>query len=229
MPSNLLVLALLAGFCFIHSCDRFRFRAQLLDGYRLLLHCSLAGAGILATSRLLVCGAKLIPLFWTLTPYWKEVADVPYLGTFLLCLPVSFAAAWIWNCFVDSERQRENEINEHGDYLMGLMQAAVNGDRMVSITFDSRKWYAGYIIEAPNLKPSEKYFTILPIISGYRDKDTLEATRTLRYDDVYSRPEVNPSDFVIILPLAPVRTASLFDPDVYEDHFAVPNRKQVTA
>jgi len=148
---------------------------------------------------------------------------------FLLCLPVSFAAAWIWNCFVDSERQRENEINEHGDYLMGLMQAAVNGDRMVSITFDSRKWYAGYIIEAPNLKPSEKYFTILPIISGYRDKDTLEATRTLRYDDVYSRPEVNPSDFVIILPLAPVRTKSLFDPDVYEDHFAVPNRKQVTA
>lgn len=220
MPSNLLVLALLAGFCFIHYCDRFRFRAQLIDGYRLLLHCSLAGAAILAVSRSLICAAKLSPVFWKLRPLWNEVADVPYLGTFLLCIPISLIAAQVWNLFVDSQKQREREVREHGDALMVLMQAAVNGERMVSITFESRKWYAGYITEAPNLKLSEKYFTMLPILSGYRDKDTLQAKRTLRYDDVYLRSGVDPAEFVIVLPLASVRTANLFDPDVYEDHFA---------
>ena len=37
MPNNLLLVPLLAGFWFLHRCHYFRFRAQTLDGYRLLI------------------------------------------------------------------------------------------------------------------------------------------------------------------------------------------------
>jgi hypothetical protein len=128
--------------------------------------------------------------------------------------------ARIWNLFVDAEECRQREVSKNGDSLMQLMQEAVIKNRMVSITFESRKWYAGYLTESPNLKPSEKYFRLLPILSGYRDKDTLTATRTLSYLDAYERADVNAEDFVITLPLGSVMTANLFDPEVYEDHFA---------
>lgn len=103
------------------------------------------------------------------------------------------------------------------------MQNALKEDRMVSITFENRKWYAGYIAEAPNLKPNEKYFKLLTILSGYRHKDTLIAIRTLSYANIDSIG-ASPKDFVITLPLDSVRTANLFDPAIYEDNFAGPSQ-----
>ncbi|MDP9055343.1 MAG: hypothetical protein M3N93_13750 [Acidobacteriota bacterium] len=220
MPGNLLILALLAGFCFVHRCYSFKFRAQLLDGYRLLLYCSLAGAAALLISRSLVLLLKLFPVFWQVRPLWDRFAAVPWLGTFCLCIPVALVCAEAWNLFVDPEDCRQKEVIANGDSLMQLMQRAANEERMLSITFDSRKWYAGYLVEAPNLKPSERYFKLLPILSGYRDKDTLVARRTLSYVNIDRIPGINPADFAITLPIASVRTANLFDPAVYEDHFA---------
>jgi hypothetical protein len=224
VPGNLLVLALIAGFCFIHSCYRFKFRAQMLDGYRLLFHCSVAGAIILAVSRALVCFFRLFSLFWKYRPLWNSYGDIPYLGTFVLCIPVGIGSAKVWNLFVSRDQGRESAVETDGDSLMSLMQKALNGGRMLSITLESRKWYAGYLVDAPDLRPSEKYFSLLPVLSGYRDKDTLEARRTLRYDQVYEKiaegDGISPEDFVITLPLASVRTANLFDLAVYEDHFS---------
>jgi hypothetical protein len=222
VPSNLLVLALLAGFCFVHKCDHYKFRAQMLDGYRLLFHCSVAGAAILMVARLLVCAAKIAPWFWTLKPLWNQVVDIPYFGTFALCLPLSYAGALVWNRFSkkDAETQRQEAVRVYGNAFTVLLQEAINQERMVSITLETRKWYAGYVAESPSLRPTETYFSILPILSGYRDKDTLEAKRSIAYDELYGAENVNPADFVVTLPIASVRTASLFDPDVYHDHFS---------
>jgi hypothetical protein len=142
----------------------------------------------------------------------------------MLCIPVGIFSAKVWNLFVTRERGLESAVETDGDSLMWLMQKALKEGRMLSITLESRKWYAGYLVDAPDLRPSEKYFSLLPILSGYRDKDTLEARRTLRYDVVYEKiaedAGISAEDFVITLPLASVRTANLFDLAVYQDHFA---------
>ncbi|MBC7925181.1 MAG: hypothetical protein H7039_05945 [Bryobacteraceae bacterium] len=220
MPSNLLVVALLAGFCFVHQCHVFRFRAQLLDGYRLLLYCSVAGMVLLGLSRSLICAAKLYRFYWAIRPAWTEFADIPYLGTSIGSVVLALIIPACWNRFVDAEVCRRNEVEKRGDFLLALLQRAVREQRMLSLTLDNRKWYAGYVTEAPNLKPSEKYFKILPMLSGYRDKDSLEVRRTLSYDTVATMPGVDPTGFVITLPLADVKMANLFDPVVYKDHFA---------
>ena len=191
MPSNLLILALLAGFVLVHRSHVFRFRAQLLDGYRLLFYCSIAGTVLLGVSRVLVCFAKLFPVFWYIRPAWGQFAGVPYLGTFIGSLVLGILVPEVWNRFVDAEECHHKEVMQ-GDALLGLLQQAVDEERMVSISFENRKWYAGYVAEAPNLKPTEKYFKLLPVLSGYRDKDTLAARRTLSYEALLLSEIVSP-------------------------------------
>ena len=78
-----------------------------------------------------------------------------------------------------------------------LLHEAEQQDRPISITLENRKWYVGYVAESPNLSPEEIYFRLLPVISGYRDKDTLETFRTVLYEEVYQDPECDSQDFVM--------------------------------
>ena len=68
------------------------------------------------------------------------------------------------------------------------------------------------------LNPADRYFRLLPLVSGYRDKDTLGAVRTTFYE--YVLKLANSGDLVMTLPIADVQSANLFDPDVYEEHFS---------
>ncbi len=219
MPANLLVLALLSGYLFISFCHKFRFRAQMLDGYRLLFHSSFAGALLLGLARAIVCLLKLTPQFWQFRPFLTQFSDLPYLGTFVLSVVLSVAGAWGWNRFLNPDLERAKTIREHGDSLSLLMLEAANTDTMIAITLENRKWYAGYVFESPNLKPTEKFFSLVPILSGYRDKDSLAVRQMIDYSDKFSDGMI-PDDFVVIIPLQSVRAANRFDPDFYEEYFS---------
>lgn len=119
---------------------------------------------------------------------------------------------------IEGAKDIQMESDKRADALTRLLHVAERKRRLVSVTLDSRKRYVGFVAETPNLNPEEKYFRILPILSGFRDKDTLETVRTVFYDEVTQA--ANSSDFVITLPIADVKTANLFDPDSYERHFA---------
>jgi hypothetical protein len=118
------------------------------------------------------------------------------------------------------EMARHSEILAHGNSLTRLLHQADQQTELVSVTLMNSKWYVGFVAEAVNLDPQEAYFRLLPIISGYRTRDTLEPTRTVYYPSVYERPGIDSGDFVITLPVRDVLIASLFDARVYEDHFS---------
>jgi Family of unknown function (DUF6338) len=251
MPTNLLILPLLAGFCFVHFCLRFRFRAQRQDGYRLLLESGVAGAAFLAISRIGIAVAKLSGVGMRTKALWESFTPIPYLGTAVGSVCVAVLAAWafnyrvtsgfrdffrrLWRCqrkmrFVlrvfrrvqlrNLEKARNYEIVTHGSSLTRLLHYADRQTELVSVTLANGKWYVGFVAEAINLDPQEAYFRILPIISGYRRRETLEPTRTVYYPTVYEKPEIDSGDFVITIPIREVLIASLFDARVYEDHFA---------
>ena len=192
----------------------------MLDGYRLLLYSSVAGSVLLLIARALTTAMRITSPGRPLAEGFHSFAPIPYLGTGVAALLLGWALSYFLNWFFDAEKARAREIVTHGNSLLQLFHHADVEERMVSITLDNRKWYAGYIAEGPNLEPSERYFKILPIISGYRDKDTLRLIRTVSYEDVFSKPNVDPREFVITLPLGDVKVANLFDPVVYHDHFA---------
>ena len=220
MPWNLLLLPLLGGFLFLHLTHFFRFAAQRLDGYRLLLYSAICGTVLVILARILVVVfSRTAPAVWA-APRWNAFAPFQYSETSVWALLLGPSLALLVNLFIDPIKAKDIEIRRHGTSLTKLLHQAERGHRLVSLTMATLKWYVGFVAESPNLAPQEEYFRILPIISGYRDKDTLRTHRTVFYEDVLADPSVDSNDFVLTLPLRDIKMAGLFDENVYDVYFA---------
>lgn len=80
------------------------------------------------------------------------------------------------------------------------------------LSLDSRKVYVGVINSLGEINESsglDKEISLIPIMSGYRDKDTLEVSFTTYY-------EVIDTDLDIVIRQDQIFTASWFDFDVYK-------------
>lgn len=219
MPANLLLLPLLGGYWFVHFCYYFRFRAQRLDGYWLLLESAIAGVAFAALSRLIVGGLKLIPWGFHLAATWGRFSPFPYSGSALGALALGCLFPWLVNWIWNEQRSKNKLLERHPNALFRLLHDSASKTRPIALTLDTRKWYMGYVRESPNLDPQEQYFTLIPVLSGYRDSDTLAVETTVMYDPVSDEGK-NKNDFAITIPLASVKSAHYFDKDVYERSFA---------
>jgi hypothetical protein len=262
MPNNLLIVPLLAGYIFLHWSLRFRYRAQWLDGYRLLIESAVAGACLLLVARLLVVGLDLLVhlAFPGLARIVRNpLPEIPYFGTatvsFLLAIVVPPflnrlpQGAWKlrmarslrrhWSspgtmarrvALVLRRNQQRNRATAidlevaHGNALIRLLHEASASSALVAITLSNRKWYVGYVAEAMNLEPQETFFSLLPLISGHRDKDTLITQGLFTYRDVYEATDKYL--LVIRLRLEDVQDARYFDERVYETYFRGPRMIQ---
>ena len=222
MPYNLLLLPLLGGYLFFHITHYFRFSAQRLDGYRLLLQTAIAGTCLAAIARVLTLLLDIAFGNNFVDHAWAVFSPFAFSGTSALSLLLGPGIALIWNRFVDTEEAKEIEIRKHGSSLTKLLYRAQKENLLVSITLDSRKWYVGWVAESPNLDPQELYFRLLPFTSGYRDSKNLEAIRTNFYEDVLGHESMNLNDLYITLPLKDVKSANLFNENLYDEYFAGP-------
>jgi hypothetical protein len=229
MPYNLLLLPLLGGFLFIHLAHYFRFGAQRLDGYRLLLQSAIAGTCLAGIARIIVELLGVATFGLSALTVWYKFFPFPYSAESSLSLVLGPVIAGLVNLFIDTETAMSKEIKRHGNALIRLLHLAAEESLLISVTLDNRKWYVGWVTESPNLDPQELYFRLLPFTSGYRDKDTLETLRTVFYQNVLEDESLDPDRFFITLPLKDIKTANLFDPDVYNQYFAEPDKPPATS
>lgn len=261
MPANIFLIPLLAGYLFVHISNRFRFRAQSLDGYRLLIESATAGVVLLGAARLLTLllgvAAPGLYRFW----HDRIVPDpnLAYLGTAILSFflgisapliynrlprlglcsravrailvarmawPLRRGVRWIRRAYIENRRAAlDSEIRLHGNGVTRLLHDAATFGTLILVTLSSRKWYVGYVAEAVNLEPKESCFRLLPVISGYRDKDDLRLNRQVYYRPVYEAIRAKNGSiesFIVTLGLKDVQDAREFDEGIYEDHFSKP-------
>ena len=255
MPTNLLLLPLLGGFWLVHFCYFFRFRAQRLDGYRLLLESAFSGL-------LLSVPARLITYYWpryfeagrNVRTWWGHLwRDAPLSGTATVSLLLGFVGPFLinwlhavylqvpgkepWrfysavkdpgkavNEFLKPAREKALDlaIERSGNYLHQLLHKAVLKNIPVLITLTSRKVYVGYLTESPNLKPENQHLALLPVLSGYRDQDSLKIVLDLVYPNPASLEGeyLDPEDLLLMtVPLSEVKSASFYHRD-QQDRFS---------
>jgi hypothetical protein len=222
MPEGLLLLPLLGGFAFLHLAHLFRFKAQRWDGYRLVLASACVGVILLLLGRCMVLLFGLIPKVgpWA-GDVWHYIVPFAHSDTcaWAFVLGPGLAMLGVNRMYgIEEAKNKQIEEDKRADAFTRLLHVGARDNRLISVTLESRKWYVGFVAEAPNLNPEEKYFRLLPMMSGYRNKDTLETFRTVFYQDVLEA--VDSSDFVITMAIVDVKTANFFDPDVYDAHFA---------
>ncbi len=219
MPYNLLLFPLLGGFLFLHLNNFFRFHAQRVDGYRLLVESAIAGTVLGVFARLVVHWTGCMDIGIWAGEKWPKLFPWEHADTAAWAVLLGPILALAINVVVDRETAKRWEVHRHGNTLTRFLYCADQEGDLISISLLNRKWYVGLVAEAPNLSPHELYFRILPLMSGYRDKDTLEAVPTTFYSDALNDPARDSEDFVVTIPLKDVQTANLFDIDFYQKYF----------
>jgi hypothetical protein len=219
MPYNLLLMPLLGGYCLLHIFNYTRFRAQRLDGYRLLLESACAGLLLVSVSRLAIETLNRHPYTTWLKSWWGGFSPFPYSGTAAGALILGLSVPWVANYFCSYKWAKNKILKQHGNALFKLLHRSVTQRKPVAITLDSGKYYMGYIAESPNLDPQEQYCSMIPLISGYRENDTQIVHMTSSYEAVYMNKQLgfDKNDFAITLPLSSIKTAHLFDQSAWRE------------
>lgn len=243
----LLAFILVIGFLFTHNYPPARYRQQRSNGWDSYFHVAQWGLLFSAFGLLLLllfvlllnflCFLLSIP---ALSP-WLDY-QIPYLGTWLVHYEIhAVSVAWIlalllgglaaYAVALHKKEQLENNDNEHmeaycevakSDGLEELFYDAMVKGLMVLITLKSRKAYVGFVQKPRFMHSDTENVVIIPMISGYRDKDSLSFIARHSYIDYYQKHDITATsepltidDFRTVMPRAEIESVSLFDADTF--------------
>ncbi|GIU45773.1 hypothetical protein [Shewanella algidipiscicola] len=157
----------------------------------------------------------------------QEYLNAKLLAGSAFALPIAFAIAWIENYFRDDDKSRKYINDVKSPALEKFLFECGETVSSVLITLASRKVYVGLVHEIPIEAGEVEHFTILPMLSGYRDKDRLTVKFTTNYfvhyenqlDDAGDpRDEgVCLDDFIEVIPVSEMVHIGRFDIDTYKN------------
>jgi hypothetical protein len=236
----LLLLPLVAGYFFCRQCNLTRYLVSREEGHRLYFRAALYGFVLFLLVLMLRQWLEAhFPTFKLLEgkfralllPYLKD-ADKSYtfdisvaaVGSVIVALPI----AKLVNVLYWRGRALANAI-KHDDFEQ-LLNDAVARTIPVAVTMLSRKVYVGFVTQTFDPGHDRKWIKLLPLVSGYRDKDNLRIEFVTNYRDAYGSVDptnpgaalpaplghLAPKDFGVVLPLGRIESANLFDLVAYK-------------
>jgi hypothetical protein len=226
MPESLFLLVpLLAGYWFLHGCHLFQFRAQRLEGYRLLFDSLLIGSLFAFEGRVVSYSiVAFIPYGSEAQHKWFSIAppdELPYSGTALIALGLAFLALTIVNNVVTEEEAYIKTAVRYGDEMLRLFIQAASQQDPVILTLENRKVYVGYVVISPSFRPKDSYVSILPVVTGYRDPQDLRVNLTVDYISLWEKDEILKRKFETVIPIDSIRAAHIFDATLSQGDFAM--------
>jgi hypothetical protein len=226
MPFNLLLLPLLGGFILISQCNRWKYNSLRLDGYRLLIHASIAGVFLygLATVLVYLLGKPLSGI----DVLWHQIVPLKDSGKSALALLLGFVGWGFLNLIFKAEPENDRAAQAKGDPLELLLRKALREIRPILLTVKNGKIYLGLVTHNSSTAVQVESVKILPFRSGYRDPATRRLVFTTDYTTIYEKilekddlvAHVNTDDFEIVIPYREIESANLFDPEIYKTFFA---------
>jgi hypothetical protein len=243
VPWNVLLLPLLAGYLYCTECDKVRFKYRQVDGYRLLLASALYGFLflVLATVAVVVVGLLAIRIAWLreTTLFWISHNPYPHLGKSGASLILSYFVTKALNrFFLDEDHEQYKVLVDENAAFELLLQRAVAGTHPLLLSLKNQKAYV--VLSLDSVRIDRKYLSVLPLWSGYRNKDTQEVTFTVNYSKVYQQlvekrknglepPDRIEDSFELVVPADLVASATLFDMHLYSEHFSAEDESSAPA
>ena len=212
-----LLVPALGGYWFLVHTHFTRFSAHRQSGYHLVFRSGAAGGVLVVLAHTVVlCVDRMLP---SVGEFWKQLVPFEYSGTFLLCALLGMALPPICNKFYNKERAASQASVEAGDLVELLMAESIRHHKLIEISLKSNKVYIGYALDVEAPVHGESDVAVIPLWSGYRNKDTCELTITTHYIPMIKRRyREAPSalgDFRVVIPKSEIGSARLFDVDMY--------------
>jgi hypothetical protein len=220
-PINLLLFPILGGYYILIKSELFRYRQQRLEPQKLIFNSFLSGIILMMLALVFTALVSWVaPSFvdWARTLYPLKAE---YFGTCVLAFLIGVGFTEVSNLFVKKDKYISRAINKIGNEFERLCESCYRNTDMIQLSLKNDKCYVGWVKSLP-IPSSSSHITILPVYSGYRNKENKRLQFTTQYLDVYAT-YVREGDVLDIRDLAAlvikideIVSANKFDPDMYE-------------
>ncbi|WP_337234222.1 hypothetical protein [Proteus terrae] len=159
--------------------------------------------------------------------YYLKLADIKFALFGVVSILLSWVAGKLVKFYINSNNNRRIEALVkvvHNDPFESLLIEAEVRRFPVIITLDSRKVYVG-MVSCPQFEHGKiEFIEILPLLSGYRDKDELTVIITTNYKKHYIESgiinglgdsQLTLDDFRTLIPKNDIEGISFFDTTTY--------------
>ena len=215
MSLGLLLIPTLGGYWLITHWNYTRFRVVRDSGYQFLFKSAFAGAMLFALAYL--CIALLNHyLPWTETQ-WASYMPVEYSDAAVLSVLLGILLPQAANWFYPAQKATEVAAERDGNLIELLIARSISEGRIIELSLRSGKSYIGFGHRNEVEDYEDADISLVPLASGYRDKDTQELRITTNYARVILESgTMDFSDFRIVIPMSEIVSARLFDWEVYQ-------------
>lgn len=232
----LAVLSVIGYVLLKHCCHRTSFRWDALEWQQNIFESTSLGLALFGACRLL---SPVVEWAQTRVGLRLEVVGsfldarlaFPFVGSIVASFLLGLVLAGLANLRWPRDRAHALATVHHGGSLRALLLDAHLSQRAVMLTLASRKVYVGWVFVPPPLRKLA-HVVLFPTLSGYRSTDNLAITWTTDYSPAYldlmARSQkgealrTEPGHFQLVIPLESVTSATYFDKELYDRHFALP-------
>lgn len=191
---------------------------------------------------LLVDGALLVMICYASAEFWIYIIKFIYPESagfmpsnfvrnyFTKKLPYNFRVYEVMVCIfsflhlANSRKPRKDWVRQFRkqDSIYNMIFNATDNSKLLRVTLKSRKVYIGVVEHERFTSSNLDQITLIPFLSGHRDKDTLQMYIDHNYYNVYEENEMaddmsSLSLFQVVIRMDEVESLSLFDIGYYKD------------
>ena len=189
------------------------------EGYHLLFESAGVGALVFGFSHLLVL--LMHCLFPMTEEIWQNAFPYPFSDTVALGALFSYLIPCVGNRICNEEESADIAAEDKGDRIELLIRESIRRGVFVEVSLKTRKSYIGRTVASAHATGTQQDISLIPIASGYRDKETQDLYLTTNYAQVMQQTDSKEQsfpgyeDFRIVIPRDQVVSVRLFDPDTY--------------
>lgn len=179
-----LLILLVSGYIFVMREPVLARKVARYNGQRFYLTVAIFGMILFCLSYILIVALDLL---LALVPD-NKLFTYNHDSTPSFVIPALFGA-FICALFLPWAENQEDDLIKFWkeDDVDWLMYGAMEQHKPVIVSLESRKTYIGLISDGLEPEKERSFITIIPLYSGYRDKDTLNLCLENNYDAVRKR------------------------------------------
>lgn len=221
MPFNLLIFPIVGGYYILIRSKFYRYRQQRVDRQKLIFNSIFAGI-LLLICAWIITGAisRIAPSFVKSIQAYYPIHQ-NYFGTACCSFILAIGATEFFNLFLSQTKSISRAINRIGNEFERLCLSCYKQTKLIQLTLKNEKSYVGWVKSLP-IPHHSNYLSILPVYSGFRNKDDKTLTFTTQYLDVYATYIQNGEALDIrdlanlVIKIDDIISANMFDPDMYD-------------
>ena len=219
MGFGLFFVPLIGGYLFLALCNYTRFLMERETGYRLLFNSASTGIVLVVLAWLIAETLDyLVPSIYSIV---TNVVSIPYAEVAAFAFFLGPLTARVVNIWYPDFAGAMRAVRATRNDLESLFVHSMETESLIEITLENGKVYVGWIVNAAIPALDRRFIAISPLISGFRDEKQ-KVVFTVNYAKVYRSmygkkwaPRVDQQYFRVVLPVSTLRSARLFDVDIY--------------